>query len=401
MKIIKRVGRYSIFYRSGAYHLRWTVPGTKRQTSNRVAETLEAAELAAHKLMAKFATPEELASGGDDPSFAAVWTLYLREKRGLSEGRQRRLKEFSRLYYASTLAAVPVSRIQSAIQNLRDRLLNGWLGDNRSNRRGERLAPLSPNTIEDIIRYASAAVNDVAASGFYPGMRSITVLKVPGRTAPINRPPKGRNLSFAEMGQLIDACRLPHQLCLMILMAGSAARVGVFVEMQRQQILWRGDALDCHPISTPQTRKRDPLVPLSGPMKWAVMNCVDSSGEGTALIQYAERPITVGGATQMLLRLAQRALPAAAAGVNWYSFRHTLINFLAQRVNGFNLSFMAGHTEPFAPNHLRQLRSAATTSIYIERSLQPLVEIRKVMEDEWWPELQKHCKTDLRLDVRA
>lgn len=398
MKVIERVGRYSIFQRSGSYHLRWTIPGTKKQTSERVAENLTDARRAAHKRMVKYATPDELANGSDDPTFAAIWVIYLREKKGLSAGRQRRLQEFSRLYFASTLANVRVSRIQPAIQQLRDRLLDGWLGDNRSTLRGARTTPLSPNTIEDIIRYASAAVNEVASSGLFPDMRSITVLKVPGRTAPINRAPKGRLLSFEEMGRLIDACRLPHQRALMLLMLGSAARVGVFVDMRREQIIWKGMALNCHPNDTPQTRKRDPVVPVTGPMKWVISELCSEGEVSSHLIQYAGRPITGGGATQMMLRLAKSALPDAYEYVNWYSLRHTLINFLSQRVNGFNLSFMAGHTDSFTPSHLRQLQAADTTSIYISRSLTPLDEIRTVMETSWWPELQKHCSVDLRLN---
>jgi MOSC domain-containing protein YiiM len=38
-----------------------------------------------------------------------------------------------------------------------------------------------------------------------------------------------------------------------------------------------------------------------------------------------------------------------------------------------------------------------TSEIYRREKLAPLYEIAEVLNREWWPEIQKHCKTDLRL----
>jgi len=61
---------------------------------------------------------------------------------------------------------------------------------------------------------------------------------------------------------------------------------------------------------------------------------------------------------------------------------------------------LAGHISAFDTKERRQFRQndgSKTTIIYLRQKLVHLDPIRKALEEECWPEIQKHCKLDLRL----
>lgn len=53
-----------------------------------------------------------------------------------------------------------------------------------------------------------------------------------GRTAPADRPKKGRYLSFDEIAKLIDAAEREHMRDLLILAIGTGARVGALCDIE-------------------------------------------------------------------------------------------------------------------------------------------------------------------------
>lgn len=46
---------------------------------------------------------------------------------------------------------------------------------------------------------------------------------------------------------------------------------------------------------------------------------------------------------------------------------------------------------------LRENDGSKTTLIYLKSKLEHLIPVRKALDEEWWPEIQKHCSVDLRL----
>jgi hypothetical protein len=86
--------------------------------------------------------------------------------------------------------------------------------------------------------------------------------------------------------------------------------------------------------------------------------------------------------------------------VNWYSIRHTLIDWLEMRVPAKSLSMLAGHVAALDTRERRQMREhdgSKTTLIYLQAKLAHLDPIRKALDEEWWPQIQMHCNLDLRL----
>lgn len=143
------------------------------------------------------------------------------------------------------------------------------------------------------------------------------------------------------------------------------------------------------------------MIPVTGPIRWAVAEGVRTAGPDRHLIHYRSQGLSGRNGTQIILRIAKRALGERnAARVNWYSIRHTLINFLEMRVPARSLSMLAGHVAALDTRERRQFREhdgSPTTLIYLQKKLAHPDPIRKALETEWWPEVQKHCNVDLCL----
>ena len=402
MKTVARIGHFTIALNRNTYHLRWTNKNTGKQESESFGRDQERAESEAWKRMAALVSPDDLIERPNNPTFEELWHFYCREKKpNLSEGRVRRLEEAYRLYFKPALAKVPASDLPDAIRKMRDRMLSGWTGDGRDNSRGVRHQPIHPNTIEDLVNIARATLNFLLEERIIVGPSPVPTIRVAGRTSPMDRDPKGRHVSFEEIGKLIDACVFPHHLHMMLLELGCATRSGVFPEMLTDQILWDLDAIDTLPIGNKQTTKYRPVIPVTGPMRWATVEAALSAGPDRHLIHYRSQGLTGRNGTQIIHRIAKRALGANADKVNWYSIRHTLIDWLEMRVPAKSLSMLAGHVAALDTKERRQMRKndgSKTTLIYLRQKLEHLDPIRKALEEEWWPQIQMHCDLDLRLD---
>jgi hypothetical protein len=403
MKTVEKIGRFTIAQNRNTFHLRWQDKNLGRQVSKSFGRDLEAARKEAYKKMGAMVSPDEIIERPEDPTFEELWHFYKREKKPhLSEGRARRLDELYKLYFKPSLAKVPASRLPDAIRAMRDRMLvEGWIGDNRDDSRGVRQKPLHPNTVEDIVNIARATLNFLLEERIIVGPNPVPVIRVAGRTAPIDREPKGRHVTLAEIGKLIDSCAFPHHRHMLLLDLGCASRSGVFPEMLLNQVLWDFDALDTLPVGETQTAKYKPVIPVTGPMRWAIAEAAMTAGPDNYLIHFRSQGLSGKNGTQIIHRIAKRALgETKAKGVNWYSIRHTLIDFLEMRVPARSLSMLAGHVAALDTRERRQFREhdgSATTLIYLRKKLEHLDPIRTALEAEWWPEIQKHCDLDLRL----
>ncbi len=401
MKTIEKIGRFTVAQNRNTFHLRWTNSNTGKQESESFGRDLDRATSEAWKRMAALVSPDDLIERPNNPTFEELWHFYTREKKpNLSEGRARRLDEAYKLYFKPALAKVPASDLPDAIRAMRDRMLSGWTGDDRDNSRGARHRPIHPNTIEDLVNIARATLNFLLEERIIVGPNPVPTIRVAGRTSPIDRNPKGRHVTFAEIGKLIDACAFPHHRHMLLLELGCATRSGVFPEMLVDQVLWDLDAIDTLPVGMKQTTKYRPVIPVTGPMRWAAAEAAMSAGPDRHLIHYRSQGLTGRNGTQIIHRIAKRALGDNAAKVNWYSIRHTLIDWLEMRVPAKSLSMLAGHVAALDTKERRQMRQndgSKTTLIYLRQKLVHLDPVRKALEEEWWPQIQMHCDCDLRL----
>ncbi|MCD1620683.1 hypothetical protein K7H20_21720 [Salipiger manganoxidans] len=249
MKTLKRIGHFTVAQNRNTFHLRWTNRNTGQQESESFGRDQERAESEAWKRMAALVSPDDLIARPNNPTFEELWHFYTREKKpGLSKGRATRLDELYKLYFRPALAKVPASNLPDAIRAMRDRMLGGWTGEDRDEKRGKRSEPLHPNTIEDVVNIARATLNFLLEERIIVGPNPVPTIRVAGRTSPIDREPKGRHVSFEEIGKLIDACAFPHHRHMMLLELGCATRSGVFTPMWLNQVLWDFDAIDTLPV---------------------------------------------------------------------------------------------------------------------------------------------------------
>lgn len=411
MKTKDKIGRFTIAENRGALYLRWWNPHKKDTESKLLqAKTLEDARTLAKQLIRKIADPSETIrpESGDDPTFGEVWLAFEQEKRErLGEGRFRLLENRRELYYKTHLWNVRMSRMGPALRDLVKALRDGTTPPRKhSGRKGVPYTPrpLHPNTISDIVGSAM----EVCVLAKSDGVTSHNPPKKPfisGTTAPIDRDPKGRYLSFEEIGQLIEACRRPHMLDLLLLDLGCGGRIGAVADMRGGFVYPDLDVIDLLGGGI-ELSKRKPIVPITGPMGRILSRLIAEFGDDY-LIRSGSDPLALGARnwTQMIQRLVARSgidknLKPGATPANWYSIRRTFADWLDERVSDAAISAVMGHFE-ISKKTRNQLFDVGSpmTEIYKRRKLRPVLEVADVLEREWWPSIQPFTSVDLRSDA--
>jgi integrase len=226
-------------------------------------------------------------------------------------------------------------------------------------------------------------------------------IKVKGYRPPAERKPKGRYLTEAEIGALIDAAAtcVPragvHNLELLLLELGVAARIGSLTTITDDQVKLDHDVINLLPEGEVQTPKGRPCVPISGPMRAILEHRVANPGIDRRLIVYRGEGVSADTRGQVMRRLRERAKLKDPERVNWYSIRHTLSDWIDTRgISQRARSMTLGHIV-FSDRDLRLMfdNESPTSKIYRSEKLEPLYEIRDLLEREWWPHLQEHCKS--------
>lgn len=256
---------------------------------------------------------------------------------------------------------------------------------------------LHPNTIDEIVNTPRRAVNRAIKKKLVTDVSEIDIIRVTGFQAPKDRAPKGRYLDLSEIGRMIDAAG--NNLDELLIECGCASRIGAITDLTVDQVFLRAGIIDLLPPGATQTSKGRPLAPISGPMWWALRERLARHVADPHVILYRSEAVTKRTRSQTMRRIRCRAGLDNAEKVTWYSIRHTLGDFLHGRVSGLARSMMLGHLELFDEKEKRKLLDprSPTSEIYRREKLAPLYEIAEVLNREWWPEIQKHCKTDLRL----
>lgn len=392
MRKVEAIGRFSICENRGAFYLRWWEPDTKKTVARLLGgDALADVRAEALDLVKRLSRPEDLI-GSADPFFEEVWVLYqARQKVRISAQRYYLNEKRWPLYY-ERLAKVRVSRLHASLVTLKNDLIEE--------------SKLSPQTISDIIAIARAAVKHAIDTGD-ANVKHVPLVEVEGYRRPEDRKRKGRLLEIEEIGKLIDACDHRHILHLVLLHIGTVARSGSLLELTAAQVSRKLGVIDLLQIGdVDDDRKRRAVVPISGPMWWVLDECEKSVGRDGLLIHYRSQGLLAKNSTQIVQRLVKRAgiKDDGPIRVNFYSFRHTLIDMLDPLVPGSSLSMFAGHralfSEPRERQRMHEAMGARTTELYKTQKLTPLEPIRRAMDETIWPEIQAVTKTDLRLGAR-
>jgi hypothetical protein len=415
VKKVAEVGRFSICENRGALHMRWWDKVEQKTKSKRLeATTLGRAREEVKVLARDIVDPSERVSersrAAGDPTFGECWLYYERAKKEtLSEGRFRLLKNRLALYYRPSLWDVPMSRMGPELIRFAGRLRE----DRYSRRRGraregatpEDSRQLHPNTIADIIQAAIGVCEAGRANGLTT-MASPAMPAIPGRTLPHDRAPKGRYLTFAEMGKLIDAAVSEHVLDLLLLELGSGARIGSVGGLEACYVHRALGVIDLGMWGSIETNKRRPLGPISGPMGRTLDRLIERHPNGVLIRDKRGRSSapSAGGAgnyTQVIQRLVERSridekLKPGALSANWYSIRRTLSDFLDGRVRAASISSVLGHYSVPQDERRKLFEDGSPmTLIYKRRKLEPVHEVGRVLEADWWPAIQPHTHLDL------
>lgn len=397
MKKLRNVGRFSICENRGALHVRWWDQFQKKTRSQRLqAANLTAAEAEVREKMRILAAPTETINpaSGNDPTFGEIWLSFEQSKRGqLSEQRFRLLRNRLDLYYKTHLWHIRASQAGPAIRKFAKDLANTTYSI-RKGKAGKSTRPadqklLHPNTINDIVQTARAVyahAQDEGLSGYNPPRMP----DIHGTTAPSDRTPKGRYVSLEEMGALINACRRPHVLDMLLLDIGCAGRIGAVGSLTAQNIHFDLGVIDLLDAGEIESNKRKPIVPISGPMKDILRRLTEAHPSGPLLGTRSKTNYT-----QIIQRLVSRAgidedLRPGSPRANWYSIRRTMADWLDERVSNAALSSVMGHLDISRQDRSRLFdRGSPMTDIYKRRKLGPVLEVQAVMDEEFWPALQQ------------
>lgn len=414
MKTIEKIGRFAIAENRGALYLRWWNSHRQKTLSERLdAKTLELARKAAKARIRVLADRTETISpdSEQDPTFGEVWLGYEQDKRKrLASQRFRLLENRKELYYKPHLWHVRMSKMGPALRALVLGMEEGRIRPDNAKSKLKTITEdgkprLHPNTIADII--GSAA--EVCALAKSDGATIHNPPKIPfisGITAPEDRDPKGRYISFEEIGALIESCRRPHMRDLLLLVVGCGGRIGAVADLTGAQVRLDLGVIDLLGDGSIDNNKRRPIVPITGPMSRILSRLIEDHGNDYLL--WEKRKPIAGGArnwTQMIQRLVARAgiddgLAYEDTRANWYSIRRTFADWLDERVSDAAISAVMGHFE-ISSRTRHQLFDAGspTTDIYKRRKLGPVLEVAKVLDEEWWPSIQPFTSVDLRNDA--
>ena len=388
-----KIGRFSLCEDRGHLYLRWWDTYQQNTVSTKLDATkVPAAKKEAKKRIREIEDPHKLVSAASlankNPRFRELWLGFEQEARqSLSAGRFSLLLKRLDLYYKPHLWNVKMDRLRPAMIQLRNALLEKGL---------------HPNTVSDIL----TAPRGLASYAFDAGLslhQAPGPITVAGTTAPTDRTPKGRYPTFAEIGGLIDlaaASPYRHIIQLFLLELGCGGRISAVTAVNEENVHRTLGVINLLSRGEIESNKRKPIVPISGPMPWVIDECMKGKEPGLPLIRYRGKAIGTNP-TQIILRLVDALYPddpEKRKALNWYSIRRFLFDFLDGRVSDKALVMFAGHDSLLAREKKKIFDEMSPTSdIYKRRKLGFAYQVAKVLERDWWPEIQRHCSFDLKL----
>lgn len=425
MRKVEEIGRFSIYVEErpsrDTYYLRYWDSVRQKQVARKLGgHSLAEVRGEALDLIRPMISADDVVESAD-PLFSQVWIVYQNHQRAKISKARHHLNELRwPLYYQPHLGSVRCSKMTAALNRMSAELLK--IGTTK----GDVRQKLSPNTVYDIVSTARAAVEHARSTGV-AAVPQVPVIEVPGMIAPRDgRIPKGRLVTLAEIGSLIDAAATdkagepslyPHVLHQLLIHIGSGARSGAVFELTEPQVLTSLGVFDLRRYHATEDRSKPRgIVPISGPLWWVFDNARETIGRDGCVVHYRGEGLRGKNATQIISRIRERARLNGKTlnldRLNNYSFRHTLANWLRDYVPEGYISALLGHSVMVTVNdrwRMHETAATVTKQNYFDshpesrevarhrRMLANLYAIRDAMDEHFWPEVQKHCQFDLRL----
>lgn len=196
------------------------------------------------------------------------------------------------------------------------------------------------------------------------------IAKAPRIHRPAKPDPKDRYLTRDEISRLIDAATIPHIRLAIILMLGTAARIGAVLDLTWDRVDFQHGIVKLA-LGDGERRKGRATVPMNGMVRAAL----SEAREGALtehVIEWAERPLTT------IRRGFNRAVEdAGLTDVTPHVLRHTAaVHMAASGVPMSKIAQYLGHSDDritqrvyarFAPDHMADAAEAVNFLKLIKR----------------------------------
>lgn len=179
--------------------------------------------------------------------------------------------------------------------------------------------------------------------------------KAPHIKRPSKPEPRDRYLTEAEITRLVEACETPHIRLAVVLMLGTAARVGAILDLTWDRVNFDENYIRLS-LGDGKARKGRATVPMNGMVRAALAEA-KKAAMTDHVIEWSEKPVT-----SIKVGFAASVRRAGLVGVSPHVLRHTAAVHMAK--NGVPMSMIAqylGHGDDritqrvyarFAPDHM-------------------------------------------------
>lgn len=168
--------------------------------------------------------------------------------------------------------------------------------------------------------------------------------------------PKERFLTHAEISNLIAACGSPHIRLAVVLLLGTAGRVGAILDLQWERVDFERGSINLR-LADSTTRKGRAIVPMNGMTRAALQTARDAALTDY-VVEYA------GDRVKSIRKGFQNACDRAKLeGVTIHTLRHTAaVHMVSAGVSMDKVSQYLGHSNTqitsrvyarFAPSHMQ------------------------------------------------
>lgn len=316
-----RIGRLN-----GRFTVSWQDPATGKRRRYRLdACTAKAAEAEARDVILRESSRREAAT------IAALWAAYCAD----AEGRR-----IARNMVVTGRVVLP------KFGHLRPDQLQP--ADSRAHIAARRAQGLSDSTIRTELNHLRIVLNWA--------VKRRLIERAPHVERPPEPPPRERWLTEAEIDRLLAAPTDPHIRLAMLLMLGTAGRIGAVLGLTWDRVDFDRGVIDLREDST-APRKGRAVVPMNAGLR-AALSAAKDAALSDWVVEYAGRPVA-----SIKVGLAAVARRAGVEGVTPHVFRHTAAVHLAARgVPMQRIAQYLGHTSTattertyarFSPDHMR------------------------------------------------
>ncbi|RMF00171.1 MAG: site-specific integrase [Alphaproteobacteria bacterium] len=209
---------------------------------------------------------------------------------------------------------------------------------------------ISTGTIHTELLYLAAALNRAERLGL--------IEKAPHVWKPQKPRPRDRRLSREEARALVDAAHMPHVRLALILMLGTAARVGAVLDLTWNRVDFDRGLIHLDNPERAETTKRRATVPMNATVR-AALEAARAGALTDHVIEWGGKPVR---SIKRGFRAACRR--AGLEGVTPHTLRHTAATWMAEAgVPMDEIAQFLGHSDArttyrvyarYSPDYLRK-----------------------------------------------